>query len=100
MSPRDERLHQFLAGYFNQEWDADGAAGWSEVMDEYLAQNDREDALRTRDDLRSWLSDSGHAQPLPAAFGCEFDPGPDGMDERAWVATLANYIEHKLVGRT
>lgn len=96
MSTRDDRLHQFFAGYFNQDWDISGAANWSDVMDEYLAQNTRDDVIRTRDDLRSWLSDSEHAQQLPAAFGCDYNPGPDGMDERTWVATLRDYIERKI----
>lgn len=95
MSERDDRLHQFFAGYFNQDWDISGAANWSDVMDEYLAQNAKDDVIKTRDDLRSWLSESEHARQLPAEFGCYYDPGPDGMDARAWVAALADYIESK-----
>jgi hypothetical protein len=96
MSARDDRLHQFFAGYFNQDWDISGAATWSDVMDEYLSQNRRDDAVRTRDDLRSWLAEAGHDQQLPVAFGCDYDPGPDGMDLRTWVAALADYIESKV----
>jgi len=95
MNERDDRLHQFFAGYFNQDWDISGAANWSDVMDEYLAQNTKDDVIRTRDDLRSWLSESEHARQLPAAFGCDYDPSPDGMDARTWVAALADYIESK-----
>jgi hypothetical protein len=98
MSERDERLHQFFAGYFNQDWDIIGAASWSDVMDEYLAHNTETDIIRTRDDLLSWLSDSEHAQKLLAAYGCGYDPGPDGMDERMWVAALAEYIQRKRGG--
>lgn len=96
MSERDDRLHQFFAGYFNQDWDIGGAGDWSDVMDEYLSQNRRDDVIRTRDDLRSWLSESAHDQQLPVAFGCDYDPSADGMDQRAWVAALADHIERKI----
>lgn len=96
MSDRNERLHQFFAGYFNQDWDVSGAANWSDVVDEYLSQHSRDDAIGALDDLRSWLSESGVDQRLPAEFGCDYDPSPDGMNERAWVAALADYIERRL----
>jgi hypothetical protein len=96
MSERDDRLHQFFAGYFNQDWDINGAANWSDVIDEFLYQNKRDYAVRTRDDLRSWLAEAGDNQQLPVSFGCEYDPSPDGMDQRSWVAALADYIACKV----
>lgn len=96
MSERDERLHQFFAGYFNQDWDISGATCWSDVLDEYVSQNRRDTVVRTLDDLRSWLSESGTDERLPAAFGCDYDPGPDGMDERTWVSVVADYIDKKV----
>lgn len=98
MSDRSERLHQFFAGYFNQDWDISGATNWLDVVDEYLAQNPREQALQTRDDLRGWLAESGTAKQLPASFGCDYDPAPDGMNERTWASAMADYIEKKIVG--
>jgi hypothetical protein len=96
MSGRNERLHQFFAGYFNQDWDVSGATIWSEVVDEYLAQNSRDAALQTREDLRCWLAEHGSTEHLPAAFGCDYDPAPDGMNERTWVAAIADYIKEKV----
>lgn len=96
MSERNERLFRFFAGYFNQDWDCNGAISWPGVMDEYLSQNRREDALQTRDDLRSWLAESVTEERVPAAFGSEYDPSPDGMTDRAWVGALADYIEERV----
>jgi hypothetical protein len=48
-SERSDRLRQFFAGYFNQDWDISGATRWSEVVDEYLAENPRDDVIRTRE---------------------------------------------------
>ena len=96
MSERDDRLHQFFAGYFNQDWDISGATSWLDVVDEYLSQNPKDDVIRTRDDLRSWLSESRTDERLPVRFGCDYDPSPDGMDERTWVCALADYLEKKV----
>ena len=96
MSERGGQSHRFFAGYFNQDWAISGAATWSDVMDEYLAQNRRDDAVRTRDDLRSWLAEAGHDQQLPVSFGRDDDSSPDGMDQHTWVAALADYIERKV----
>ena len=98
MTTRDDRLRQFFAGYFHQDWDLGGAGSWPDVMDEYLAGNTKDDAIKTCADLRAWLADSGHVQQLPPGFGCEYDPGPDGLDQLTWVARLAEYIERKVGG--
>lgn len=96
MNERDDRLHQFFAGYFNQDWDIAGAASWSDVLDEYVSHNRRDTVVRTLDDLRSWLSESGTDEQLPPAFGCDYDPGPDGMDARTWVRAVADCIDKKV----
>ncbi len=96
MSDRSERLHQFFAGYFNQDWDVNGAANWSEVLDEYIAQNGRDDVLRTRDDLRVWLSETAPGQRLPGELGCEYDPRLDGMDDWSWARAMAEYLDARL----
>lgn len=93
MSDRGDRLHHFFAGYFNQDWDVSGATNWSEVLDEYLSQNARDDIRATRDDLRGWLSETGPGVRLPEEFGCEYDPGPDGMDDWDWVKAMADYLD-------
>jgi len=95
MNERDARLHQFFAGYFNQDWDLDGATSWPEVVDSYLAQNGSAHASRLRDDLRSWLTDA-KGDCLPDWFGCDYDPRTDGMDALAWVRALVDYLDTKL----
>lgn len=95
MSDRDYLLHQFFAGYFNQDWDVSGATNWSDVVGEYLSQNPIDDVLRTRDALRAWLSETEPGQRIPAKFGCEYDPGPDGMDDRTLVEAIADYIDER-----
>jgi hypothetical protein len=96
MSDRDGRLHQFFAGYFNQDWDVSGAMNWSEVLDEYISQNDTDDILSVRNDLLGWLSASEPGTRLPAELGCEYDPGPDGLDDRSWVEALVGYLDTKV----
>ena len=95
MNNRDAHLQQFFGGYFNQDWDIGGATSWSEVVDGYLRENSASHAAITRDSLRAWLTDGDGC--LPASFGCDYDPRPDGMDERTWVRAIADYIEMKLV---
>lgn len=96
MIERDDRLFQFFAGYFNQDWDIGGATDWSGVMDEFLAQNSVSHAMRTLGDLRSWLSDAKRVPELLAQLGCEYDYGPDGKDGRRWVHALADYIQRNV----
>ncbi len=87
---------QFFAGYFNQDWDISGAATWSDVMNEYLAQNRRDDAVRTRDDLWSWLAEAGHDQQLPVAFAVTTTLARIGSTSARGWAALADYIEGKV----
>lgn len=91
MSNRDTRLQQFFSSYFNQDWDAGGASSWSSVVDEYLRQNPVADAAAVRDDLRSWLAEGDGR--LLTAFGCDYDPRPDGMDQRTWAQAISDYID-------
>jgi len=93
MTNRDARLHQFFAGYFNQDWDVSGASSWSEVVDEYLVQNPRDSAMTLRDDLESWLAEGQLV--LPAAFGCDYDPRT-GDDDATWIRQVVDYLTTKL----
>jgi hypothetical protein len=97
VSYRDARLRQFFHGYFHQDWDGKGAERWEDVIAQYVAEAPRRDVLVTRDDLRSWLADtaaaSGPAPGLPASFRCDYDPRPDGLEEREWVGKMADLIE-------
>ncbi|MBK7402308.1 MAG: hypothetical protein IPJ34_40245 [Myxococcales bacterium] len=93
MSTREGRLRQFFAGYFNQDWDL-GGDSWSQVVDNYVGGSAASDVRFLLDDLRAWLADSEGG--LPAEFGCDYDPLSDGMDERAWVQALADYIGTRL----
>jgi hypothetical protein len=96
MSERDARLTQFFAGYFNQDWDINGAKSWMDVVAQYVKENSRATVLSVRDDLRSWLGETTSGQGIPAAFGCDYDPRPDGTDEREWVRLLADFMEKQL----
>ncbi len=94
MSYRDKRLRQFFGGYFHQDWDTEGAETWQDVAAQYVERAQRRDVRLTCEDLRGWLEETKAAKPpLPASFGCDYDPRPDGLDERAWVAALADYLE-------
>ena len=97
MPGRDERLHQFFAGHFNQDWNL-GGSSWSEVVTRYVESHPRPRVLTLLGDLRSWAEEAGTGgvESLPAAFGCDYDPRPDGHTERQWVETMAGVIEREL----
>lgn len=99
MTDRDVRLQlqQFFGGYFNQDWDAGGATSWAAVVDEYVSDNSVAHVAATRDALRSWLAETSADEGLPFEFGCDYDPLPDGMDERTWLHALARYLDEKIV---
>jgi hypothetical protein len=92
MNARAERLHQFFGGYFHQDWGADGASSWSDVVDAYLAENTLEDAASLRDALRAWVTDG----QLGDLASCDYDPRAEGLTERAWVAMIAEYIDRRI----
>ena len=96
--PRDERLGQFFGGYFNQDWDADGARSWRDVISDFVLRVPREDAIRLASDLRSWLAEAGDKalENLPASFGCDYDPRPDAKSDRHWVQEMADAIDNHL----
>lgn len=97
MNERDTRLRQFFSGYFNQDWDIDGAASWTDVIAAYIKENSRAKVLVTRNDLRSWLEDPESGRNLPPSFGCDYDPQPSGMDDRTWVHRIVDLMERQLV---
>ncbi len=84
MTARDERLRQFFGGYFNQDWDT-GGGSWHAAIADFVRSNPRAHILTLIDDLRSWLEDAAtnELDNLPAAFGCDYDPRPDGQTERS-----------------
>ena len=94
---RDQRLHQFFAGYFNQDWDV-GGSSWAEVVAGYIESHPRPHVLTLLGDLRSWAEEAGRAgvKNLPDAFGCDYDPRPDGQTAQQWVETLAGVIEREV----
>jgi hypothetical protein len=97
MSYRDARLRQFFQGQFHEDWDIQGAETWQDVVTQYVATAERRIVLLLRDDLRAWLlaTESGpdRADTLPASFGCDYDPRPDGLDERQWVGAIADMLD-------
>jgi hypothetical protein len=96
MTDSSARLRQFFSGYFNQDWDIDGAKNWLDVMEAYLSQHSKSEVTVTRNDLRTWLREPNPKERALSALGCDYDPHPDGMDERSWVAALADYIDERL----
>ncbi len=96
MTNRDTQLRQFFAGYFNQDWDIGGAASWTDVVLQYMRENPRAAIIATRDALDSWLTDPESGPNLPSTFGCDYDPRPDGLDDRTWVRRILEFIDKQL----
>ena len=98
MTARDERLRQFFSGYFNQDWDIGGAGSWRTVIADFVRTNPRAHVLALIDDLRSWTDYAvvNELDTLPAAFGCDYDPRPDGQTERVWVQQLTEAMVKQL----
>jgi hypothetical protein len=98
MTARDERLRQFFSGYFNQDWDMDGVESWRTVIADFVRSNPRAQVLGLIEDLRSWTKDAAidKLDNLPPAFGCDYDPRPDGQTERGWVEQLTDAMAKQL----
>jgi len=98
MSTRDERLRQFFGGYFNQDWDIEGATSWHDVIVEFVRHVPKTHALLLIEDLRSWVAEATAkgTSNLPAAFNCEYDPRPDFGTERQWAGEVAEAMERQL----
>jgi CdiI immunity protein len=98
MNDRDARLRQFFISYFNQDWDIGGAKSWTDVVAQYVKENPETQVIMIQRDLRSWLEDTAStpAGGLPAAFGCDYDPQPNGLGEREWVRLLADFLGKQL----
>jgi CdiI immunity protein len=98
MNDRDARLRQFFGGYFNQDWDIGGGKSWTEVVAQYVKENARARVMQVQDDLRSWLDEtaSNPTAGLPANFGCDYDPRPDGLAVREWVRLVADSLANQI----
>lgn len=88
----------FLLSLLYQDWDADGARSWIDVVARYVKDAPRVQAASLEADLRTWLNDTASdTNPgLPVEFGCDYDPRPDGSDEREWVRKIADFILRQL----
>ena len=90
---RYERLRQFFSGYFNQDWDVDGAQAWQDVLRQYLRENSRIDAEGLQEDLRAWLAEEDSKSfRIPQNFGCDYDPRSDGLTHREWVERMLDEL--------
>ena len=98
MNTRDARLRQFFSGYFNQDWDIGGATSWTDVVAQFVKENPRPHVVQVQTDLRSWLDETASAPEtgLPAEFGCDYDPRPNGLAEREWVRLVADSLGKQL----
>ena len=101
MRDRYERLGQLFSGYFNQDWDVDGAESWQDVLRQYLRENSRIDAEGLQEDLRAWLAeeDSG-SFGIPQEFGCDYDARSDGLTYREWVERMLDELTSGLAAKS
>ena len=95
MSTRNERLGQFFGAYFHQDWDAEGAGSWRDVVAQYAREVPGPRVLRTCDDLLDWLKETENeaSENLPPGFGCEYDPSLEGLTDRQWVEQIVRAFE-------
>ena len=94
MTTRDERLGEFFKAYFNQDWAIAGAQSWRDVIAEYAREMPKAQAALLVDDLRSYVAEAKSQgwTNLDPAFGCEYDPLPDGRTQRQWAEEIADLL--------
>jgi hypothetical protein len=97
MTTRNERLKQFFGGYFHQDWDINGPT-WRDVIKQCFTDVKREEAIEIRDDLAAWLAESaGDSSPnLPPSFGCDYEAGLEGLNDRQWVQEMVSEFDRLL----
>jgi hypothetical protein len=84
------QLHQFLAGYFHQDWALD-RAGWEPVVDEFVTESPHSVVVETADELRDVLAARLTDAELPAvldSLGASVAPAAFATAATAWLEAV------------
>ncbi len=90
-----QRLEQFFAGYFHQDW-MDDAGRPEEVIDQFLASVAQDVPARLAEDIRTYVADHPDEaelrERLLTDLGCYYDPAVDGLAARDWMLQIASRL--------
>ncbi len=88
------QLHQFLGGYFHQDWALDGN-GWEPVVDEFVTESPHSVAVQTGDELSDVLAAHLTDAELAAVLdrlGASVAPAAFGLTPTAWLEALLQRV--------
>jgi hypothetical protein len=83
-------LHQFLGGYFHQDWPLDDR-GWEMVVDDFIAESPQPDAAGSITELSSLLSNGFSDHELTVVLeglGCSVDPSAFHLPAEDWLRAV------------
>lgn len=96
MNELHERLAQFFTCYFHQDWAADGAKSWRDVISAFVRDETAENAESLARDLRDLLEsaqdDREMSGLLVTALRSDYDPRPE-LAPRAWIEAIVSQLD-------
>ena len=91
-----ERLAQFFTCYFHQDWAADGAKSWRDVISAFVRDETAENAEALARDLRDLLKSVRDEREmsglLVTALRSDYDPRPE-LAPRAWIEAIVSQLD-------
>ncbi len=84
------QLHQFLGGYFHQDWALDRDR-WEPVVDEFISESPHSVVVETADELRGMLAATLTDSELTAVLdrlGASVSPAGSGLTPSAWLEAV------------
>jgi hypothetical protein len=84
------QLHQFLGGYFHQDWPVD-SDGWENVVRDFVAEAPASVVLETSTELRALLAagyGDGELEAMVEGLGGDVDPAAFNLRAEEWLRAL------------
>lgn len=85
-------LHQFLAGWFHEDWAVDDDS-WEHVVDAYVGESPRASVAATRAELEALLASSdAEVGAALDGIGCSVDPAAFQLSARGWLEQVRDRL--------
>ena len=95
------RLVQFFGGYFNQD-EVEDAAGWKELVSNFLAREPQSTAEAVLEELTKLLEDPRLGQSPYAVLSdlaCDYEPTGDHLIPTEWLCEIRSQLLRALARR-